>query len=69
MPENPDLGLRPTQLRFLRLEPERSLTEKLDLAVAALQAVCKEDGPGCDLSSAGPCFHIAAEALHKIVIK
>lgn len=62
--EGRNLGQR--LLGFQAKGIQAALTEKLDIAVAALQEICKEDGPGCDLSPAGPCHHIATEALRKI---
>jgi len=42
------------------------LNGKLKIAVTALEAIKKKDGPGCDLSPAGDCYYIANEALAKI---
>jgi hypothetical protein len=42
------------------------LNGKLKIAVTALEAIKKKDGPGCDLSPAGECYDIAKQALDKI---
>jgi len=41
-------------------------TYKLAIAIQALEAIMKKDGPGCDLSPAGECYDIAKQALDKI---
>jgi hypothetical protein len=45
---------------------EALTTYKLEIAMKALEDIRKKDGPGCDLSPAGPCYGIADEALLKI---
>jgi hypothetical protein len=50
-------------------EPKTQLdvtTHKLDIAVRALETICENDGPGLDLSPAGPCYHVAKKALMQI---
>ena len=43
-----------------------SRSEKLEIAVKALDMIRAIDGWGADLSPPGPCFKIADEALRRI---
>lgn len=41
-------------------------SEKLRVALKALEEIMREDRMGADLSPAGPCFYIAKAALKEI---
>lgn len=42
------------------------MDERLGVAIGALREIMRKDGPGADMSPAGPCYEIARDALRRI---